>query len=88
MIPYLVVFVPSILAFNALDRDYLEITCWWYIQRNEFHHVSWCPDSRVYATQKLVCDEVNKESDPGLLQIPAQKNTIPAQKTIVEYTQK
>lgn len=81
MIPYLVVFVPSILAFNAQDQDYLEITCWWYIQRNEFHHVSWCLDSRVYATQKLVCDEVNKESDPGLLQKPAQK-------TIVEYTQK
>jgi hypothetical protein len=38
--------------------------------------------------QKIVRDEVNKESDPWLLQKPAQKNTIPAQKTIIEYTQK
>jgi hypothetical protein len=46
------------------------------------------PRLKSVATQKLVCDEVNKESDLGLLQKPAQKNTIPAQKTIVEYTQK
>jgi hypothetical protein len=88
MIPYLVVFIPSILAFNALDHAHLEITCWWYIQRNEFHRVSRCPDSRVYAERKMVCDEVSKDSDPRLLQKQAQKNTIPAKTTIIKYTQK
>jgi hypothetical protein len=42
----------------------------------------------MYVAQKIVCDEVNKKSDPWLFQKPAQKNTIPTQKIIIEYTQK